>query len=74
MRSVPWAKRFILLAFETGLRDLMGAEELRGVWNVLGEKELRVFVDLEEGFEGRDERMAVEGEGEGEGEGEESSD
>ncbi|KAI9785394.1 MAG: hypothetical protein M1835_003344 [Candelina submexicana] len=51
MRNVPWAKRFIMLAFGTGLRAIMGFEELRKVWNVLGEKELRVFVDLEEAFE-----------------------
>ncbi|KAI9721289.1 MAG: hypothetical protein M1812_002451 [Candelaria pacifica] len=60
MRNVPWAKRFIMLAFETELRDFMGFEELRAIWNVLGEKGLRVFVDLEEAFERIDEGRGAE--------------
>lgn len=40
-----------MLAFrERGLRELMGQDELRKVWNVLVEKELRIHVDLEEWF------------------------
>ncbi|OAX85331.1 hypothetical protein ACJ72_00296 [Emergomyces africanus] len=51
IRACPWVKELVLLAFrEQGLRDLMGQDELRKVWNVLVEKELRVHVDLEEWF------------------------
>ncbi|KAG5303422.1 DUF1740 domain-containing protein [Histoplasma capsulatum G186AR] len=51
IRSCPWAKELVLLAFrERGLRELMGQDELRKVWNVLVEKELRIHVDLEEWF------------------------
>src|SRR6266536_949915 len=56
MRACPWAKPFIMLAF-TDLRGVMSFEELRKVYNVLGEKELRVHVDLEEVFDKHDERM-----------------
>lgn len=43
-----------MLAFrERGLRELMGQDELRKVWNVLVEKELRIHVDLEEWFNDR---------------------
>ncbi|PGH31298.1 hypothetical protein GX50_05943 [[Emmonsia] crescens] len=56
IRACPWAKELVLLAFrERGLRELMGQDELRKVWNVLVEKELRVHVDLEEWFEERGE-------------------
>ncbi|KAK2802260.1 hypothetical protein FQN50_007441 [Emmonsiellopsis sp. PD_5] len=56
IRACPWAKELVLLAFrEQGLREAMGGEELRKVWNVLVEKELRVHVDLEERFEERGE-------------------
>ncbi|ODH45339.1 hypothetical protein ACO22_00063 [Paracoccidioides brasiliensis] len=52
IRACPWAKELVLLAFrERGLREKMGQDELRKVWNVLVEKELRVHVDLEEWFE-----------------------
>ncbi|KAI2035325.1 hypothetical protein LOZ45_000310 [Ophidiomyces ophidiicola] len=49
IRSCPWAKALVLLAFEEpGLREEMGFGELRKVWNVLVEKGLRVHVDLED--------------------------
>jgi hypothetical protein len=52
LRACPWAKELVLLAFtEKDLRDSMGRDELRKVWNVLVEKELRIHVDLEERFE-----------------------
>jgi hypothetical protein len=55
MRAAPWAKPFMMLAF-THMKDSMTFEELRKVYNVLGEKELRVHVDLEDAFERHDER------------------
>jgi hypothetical protein len=39
-----------MLAF-SHLREMLTFQELRRVYNVLGEKELRVHVDLEEAFE-----------------------
>ncbi|EGE85644.1 hypothetical protein BDDG_08589 [Blastomyces dermatitidis ATCC 18188] len=54
IRSCPWAKELVMLAFrERGLREVMGPDELRKVWNVLVEKELRIHVDLEGWFEDR---------------------
>lgn len=50
LREVPWCKGFVMLAFKL-LRSVMGFEELRRVYDVLAEKELRVHVDLEECFE-----------------------
>jgi hypothetical protein len=44
--ACPWAKAFLMLAF-THLRGIMSFDELRKVYNVLGEKELRLHVDLE---------------------------
>jgi len=58
MRVCPWAKEFYLLAF-TQLRDVLGFEELRKVYEVLGEKGLRVHVDLEDTFDRYDERRAM---------------
>ena len=52
IRACPWAKELVLLAFkERGLRDNIDMNELRKVWNVLAEKELRIHVDLEDWFE-----------------------
>lgn len=52
VRACPWAKELVLLAFrEPGLRGNMDMQELKKVWNVLVEKELRIHVDLEEWFE-----------------------
>ena len=75
LRACPWAKELYVLGFEI-LGDMkrvdgkvlgteLGFEELRGTWRVMGEKGLRVHVDLEDMFEeigememkkGRDER------------------
>lgn len=44
----------MMLAF-THLRSVMAFEELRNVYNVMGEKELRVKVDLSEIFQKHDE-------------------
>ncbi|EFQ97294.1 hypothetical protein MGYG_00335 [Nannizzia gypsea CBS 118893] len=52
IRACPWSKQLILQAFtEPRLRKSMGFEELRKVFNVFVEKELRVHVDLEEWLE-----------------------
>lgn len=63
IRACPWAKGLVLLAFsEAGLRDEMSTDELRRVWNVLVEKELRIHIDLEEWFE-ENEEMADDSKG-----------
>ncbi|KAI9814175.1 MAG: hypothetical protein M1827_003341 [Pycnora praestabilis] len=52
MRHLPWHKPYLLLPFTTPALGLMFSfEELRGLYNILGEKELRVHVDLEEVFD-----------------------
>ena len=46
VRACPWVKALWMMAFEelrSGFRD----EELREVWEVMGEKELRLHTDLE---------------------------
>lgn len=58
MRACPWAKEFYLLAF-MHLRDVLGFKELRKLYEVLGEKGLRVHVDLENVFERYDERKVI---------------
>ncbi|KAL5326754.1 hypothetical protein ACEPPN_004443 [Leptodophora sp. 'Broadleaf-Isolate-01'] len=58
LRACPWAKELYVLGFqelggggaEDGSRGV-SYEELRGTWRVMGEKELRVHVDLEDAFE-----------------------
>lgn len=59
VRACPWAKVLIMVAF-TNLREtgVMSFDELRKVYNVLVEKELRIHVDLEDVFEDYD--MAIE--------------
>lgn len=47
LTNLPWSKWFILLAFEY-LDGEMGFEEMRRVWRVLGEKGLRVVVDIQD--------------------------
>ncbi|TAQ89059.1 hypothetical protein B7494_g2640 [Chlorociboria aeruginascens] len=49
IRAVPWIKEMYLLGFET--LDRVGDDELKSVYRVLGEKELRVHIDLEERLE-----------------------
>jgi hypothetical protein len=50
MRACPWAKGLLMVAFDS-LRGHMKWEELQDVYKVLGEKELRVHVDLDEQME-----------------------
>lgn len=45
LRMVPWCKAFAMLAFG-GMRRQM-AKELKGVWQTMVERELRLYVDLE---------------------------
>ena len=47
MRACPWVKDIYMLAFD-GLRDVMDERELREVYDMLGEKELRVHINLED--------------------------
>jgi hypothetical protein len=61
VRACPWSKELVMLAFTHLRADLhrddgakgagMGFEELRRVYNVLVEKELRVHVDIEDVLE-----------------------
>ena len=57
LRACPWCKELFLTGFEVSVEMRLGMEAGREVWRVMGEKELRVCVDLEESFEearGRD--------------------
>jgi hypothetical protein len=47
LRSLPWCKDFIMLAFEDATRSVFGEEELWRVYRVMQEKELRVYVELD---------------------------
>ncbi|KAH7418399.1 NRDE-2, necessary for RNA interference-domain-containing protein [Cadophora sp. MPI-SDFR-AT-0126] len=57
LRACPWAKELYVLGMEelgAGYADGKSGvtyEELRGTWRVMGEKECRVHVDLEDAFE-----------------------
>ena len=55
LRACPWVKELYLLAFEY-LRDVMTEADLRGIYELLGEKDLRVHIGLEDHFRDRDER------------------
>lgn len=59
-RACPWAKELYLVGFENkGL--LGGFSELHGMWKIMGEKELRVHVDLEDLLEEIGHKQVVEG-------------
>ncbi|ORY13400.1 NRDE-2, necessary for RNA interference-domain-containing protein [Clohesyomyces aquaticus] len=47
LTHLPWCKDYMMLAF-THLRGFLTDEELRKMYHVLVEKELRVYVELEE--------------------------
>ena len=49
VRACPWVKELYLLAFDY-LRGTggLGQDELRGVYDLMGEKELRIHVDLDD--------------------------
>ncbi len=52
IKACPWAKELYMLAFEylRGM-DGLGKDELRSIYELLGEKEIRVHVSLENVFE-----------------------
>ena len=50
MVACPWAKGVYMLAFEY-LRDVMTIKELRGVYEAMAERGLRIHVSLEEWWE-----------------------
>jgi len=50
LRACPWSKDLYILGFEN-LGPLMEFDELKGTWKVMGEKDLRVHMDLEDIFD-----------------------
>lgn len=48
IRACPWSKELVMLAFErlAGEEDGLDFDELRGLYNLLDEKQLRVHVDI----------------------------
>lgn len=50
LKACPWAKELYILGFEN-LHDLIKFDQLKETWRVMGEKELRVHVDLEDVFD-----------------------
>ena len=48
VRACPWVKEVYLLAFEYLGEEGMGEEELRGVYEMMEEKGVRVHVGIEE--------------------------
>jgi hypothetical protein len=58
IRACPWAKKVYLMAFGE-LKGLMDFNELRAVYRVLAEKELRVHVDLEDRLDEWDEQHGM---------------
>ncbi|KAL8793138.1 MAG: hypothetical protein Q9195_004250 [Heterodermia aff. obscurata] len=52
VQACPWAKALWIMGFQE-LRDEMSTEELRGVYEMMVEKELRLHVDLIEVLEGK---------------------
>ena len=57
MRALPWLKAFYMLAFEH-MRDILSFNELKKIYEVMVEKELRIHVDLEDAFHDVEERQA----------------
>ena len=50
VRACPWVKELYLLPFEY-LKTVMPVEEAKGIYEMVVEKELRVFVGLDEVFD-----------------------
>jgi len=50
--ACPWSKGLLMEGFGEGMMGVLGGDDLKGVYKVLMEKELRVHVDLEEVLEG----------------------
>ncbi|KIW04884.1 uncharacterized protein PV09_04059 [Verruconis gallopava] len=47
LRELPWAKWWVILGLDK-LGDVVGFEDGRKIWSVLGERELRVHLNVEE--------------------------
>lgn len=67
LRACPWSKELFVVGFEgmggsaSASGNGLGFKELRSTWRVMGEKELRIHVDLEERFEEIGERKGDSG-------------
>jgi hypothetical protein len=48
LRSLPWCKDFAMLAF-TDANDVFGEDELWKIYRVMQEKEMRLYVELDDG-------------------------
>jgi hypothetical protein len=59
IKACPWAKEIYLLGFER-LDRLVSFKEFKETWKIMGEKELRVHVDLEDIFDDMQELDDVE--------------
>jgi hypothetical protein len=47
LTNLPWCKDYMMLAFTHLQNDVLNEEELRKVYNVMVEKELRIYVDID---------------------------
>jgi len=50
IRACPWAKELYLIGFES-MSNILPFSELKNIWKIMVEKDLRVHIDLEERFE-----------------------
>jgi hypothetical protein len=48
LTHLPWCKKYMMMAFTHLGEEFLGPEDLRKVYNVMVEKELRLYVDVEE--------------------------
>ncbi|KAJ4360216.1 uncharacterized protein N0V89_000776 [Didymosphaeria variabile] len=48
LTHLPWCKDYMMMAFTHLGEEFLGQEDLRKVYNVMVEKELRVYVEIEE--------------------------
>jgi hypothetical protein len=61
LSALPWWKGWVLMGLRE-LGDLLGFEEGSKVWRVLGEREMRVVVDVEEVVDGEREKRREDNE------------
>lgn len=47
LRALPWCKDFYMLGFAEEMRNVLGEEGMRKVYGVVGEKEVRVYVEID---------------------------
>ena len=50
IKACPWAKELYMIGFEK-MCDMLPFAELKSIWKIMGEKDLRVHVDLQDRFE-----------------------